>query len=262
MRLLVPTQHKRLNEAAGLVLLSVGLFLWLSLVSYQAQDPSWNSAAGPARPLNLTGYVGSYLSDLLLQAFGLAAFALPALVLLLAWRWLRSNVVPAPTAKVIGSILLLLSLGSALSLLPHWRLYGGAILPGGVFGLLLADYLLGSLNLVGAILIDITGLMISIYLISTFTMETAAVWFAPITRLFAQLAAAWAAWKQRFAERRAQKLATRLEQAKAAQVRRTAVVEKPAEKKRPAPEPQPEFVEEPAASFDEIPICPMPDAPP
>ena len=186
MRLLVPTQHKRLNEAAGLVLLSVGLFLWLSLVSYQAQDPSWNSAAGPARPLNLTGYVGSYLSDLLLQGFGLAAFAFPALVLLLAWRWLRSNTVPAPTAKVIGSLLLLLSLGSALSLGPHWRLYGGAILPGGVFGLLLADYLLASLNLAGAILIDITGLMVSIYLISTFTMEKAAIWFAPLTRLFAR----------------------------------------------------------------------------
>ena len=56
MRLLVPTQRKRLNEATGFVLLSLGLFLWLSLVSYQAQDPSWNTSAGSARPLNLTGY--------------------------------------------------------------------------------------------------------------------------------------------------------------------------------------------------------------
>ena len=37
MKLLSPTQHKRVNEATGLVLLSLGSFLWLSLLSYQAQ---------------------------------------------------------------------------------------------------------------------------------------------------------------------------------------------------------------------------------
>ena len=69
MKLLSPTPHKWLNEVTGLLLLSVGLFLWLSLVSYQAQDPSWNTSAGSARRLNLIGYVGSYLVDLLLQTF-------------------------------------------------------------------------------------------------------------------------------------------------------------------------------------------------
>src|SRR6266436_6942422 len=91
MRLLVPTQRKRLNEAIGVAFLSLGLFLWLSLVSYQSQDPSSNTSAGSAHPLNLTGYVGSYLADLLLQSFGLAAFAFPILFLLLAWKWLRSD---------------------------------------------------------------------------------------------------------------------------------------------------------------------------
>src|SRR5882762_5181318 len=141
MRLLVPTQHKRLNEASGVVFLSLGLFLWLSLVSYQAQDPSWNTSAGLARPLNLTGYVGSYLSDLLLQTFGLAGFSFPVLALLLGWKWLRSDDVEAPVAKIMGTVLFLLSAGAALSLGPGWRLFGGTIQAGGVLGLLAADYL-------------------------------------------------------------------------------------------------------------------------
>ena len=99
MKLLSPTQHKWLNEVTGLVLLSVGVSMWLSLVSYRAQDPSWNTSAGLARPLNLTGYAGSYFADLLLQTFGLAAFAFPVLALLLGWKWLRSEDVEAPAAK-------------------------------------------------------------------------------------------------------------------------------------------------------------------
>ena len=90
MKLITPTQHKRLNEATGVVLMSVGVFLWLSLLSYQSQDPSWNTATGATRPINLTGYFGSYLADLMLQSFGLAAFAFPILTLILAWKWLRS----------------------------------------------------------------------------------------------------------------------------------------------------------------------------
>src|SRR5207248_7951572 len=70
MKLLSPTQHKRVNEATGLALLSFGSFLWLSLLSYQALDPSANTSAGAGRPLNLIGYPGSYLADILLQTFG------------------------------------------------------------------------------------------------------------------------------------------------------------------------------------------------
>ena len=58
MKLLSPTQHRRLNEAVGFLLLSMGLVALLSLVSYHSQDPSWDTASD-ARPLNLIGYPGS-----------------------------------------------------------------------------------------------------------------------------------------------------------------------------------------------------------
>jgi S-DNA-T family DNA segregation ATPase FtsK/SpoIIIE len=270
MKLINPTQHKRLNEATGLVLLSVGVFLWLSLLSYETQDPSWNTATGSVRPLNLIGYAGSYASDLLLQTFGLMAFFFPILALLLAWKWVRSETFEAPAAKLIGSTAFLLSAAAALSLGPNWRLFGGTIRLGGAIGLIAADYLIASFNTVGAILLDLTILIVSLYLISTFTMQKFAVFFAPVARAAADLRGRWRAWQERSAERRKQKLAARLQQAREAQARRSAVAEKPkpAEPTRaeraPAIEPDPEPVSEaevePAAA--EIPICTLDDTPP
>jgi S-DNA-T family DNA segregation ATPase FtsK/SpoIIIE len=196
MKLITPTQHKRLNEATGVVLLSAGIFLWLSLLSYESQDPSWNTATGAStHPLNLTGYFGSYLSDLMLQTFGLAAFAFPILSLLLAWKWLRSDDLEAPAAKLIGSAVFLLSFGAALSFAPDWRLFGGTIRLGGALGLLLADYLVDSLNMAGAILLVITALIVSVYLISTFTMEKFVSWFAPLVDR-------WNVWREQVEQRK------------------------------------------------------------
>jgi S-DNA-T family DNA segregation ATPase FtsK/SpoIIIE len=266
MKLLSPTQHKGLNEATGFVLLFIGLFLWLSVVSYQAQDPSWNTSAGSTRALNLTGPVGSYTADLLLQTFGLASFAFPVLALLLAWKWLRSEPVEAPVAKIIGTVLFLLSAGAVLSLGPDWRIFGGTIRPGGVLGLVVEDYLIGALNFTGSILLEITVLIVSIYLISTFTMERLGVWFAPLSRAMSRLAAQWADWRERREKRKEEKAAARLEkkarQAEARREKRTSRETEgaePAQKPRPRPLPPAEAGEpEP----QEIPICTLADTPP
>ena len=117
MKLLSPTQHRRLNEIVGFLLLSLGLVMLLSLVSYHTQDPSLDTAAA-ARPLNLVGYPGSYLSDLFFQMFGAAAFLFPLLTFLLSWKWIRSEELQAGGVKIFGSILLTLALSAGLSFAP------------------------------------------------------------------------------------------------------------------------------------------------
>ena len=181
MRILGPTRFHRLNEAGALVFLFAGLFFSLSLVSYQPQDPSWNSVSGATRAHNLTGFAGSYTSDLCFQVFGLSAFAIPVLLWMLAWCWVRSVEIRAPFIKVIGSGLLLLSSSAALSLLPAWHPWNGTFSAGGILGVLLADSLLASLNLTGAVLLTSISLILSIYLISTFSMTTLAKWLAGLT---------------------------------------------------------------------------------
>ncbi len=215
MKLLSPTQHRRLNEIVGFLLLSLGLVMLLSLISYHTQDPSFDTASA-ARPLNLVGYPGSYLSDLFFQMFGAAAFLFPLLTFLLSWKWIRSEELEAGGVKIFGSILLTLALSAALSFVP-FRLFGGNIRIGGTLGLTLANYLVDSLNVIGALVITLTAIVISVYLVSTFTLATLAGWLAGPSAWFAARGEAWRAWRER-AHQRA------IEKAKAKAVARRAPV--------------------------------------
>ncbi len=219
MKIIGPTRFARLNEAAGLVLLFVGLFFVLSLISYHPRDPSWNSVSGDLRAHNLTGRAGSYTADLCLQLFGLTSFSIPVLLWLIAWRWVRSRPVEAAFVKVIGALLFFLSVSTALSLGSGWRLWNGAFWAGGVLGLLLADSLIASLNLTGTILLTAASLIVSIYLISKFSMATAAEWLAPLAAWLANLQTWWEDWRARreaLAKERAQMRAERRAEALAA----------------------------------------------
>ena len=176
MKLLSPTESKRLNEVAGFVFLTIGLLVLFSLVSYRTYDPSWNSAAGNVHPQNLAGYVGSYLADFLLQTFGLAALLFPAGAFLLGWKWIRSDVIEDPGVKLTGFILLGCSIAAAMGQAPRLHVFG---LPAsGLIGMLLAHALVGALNSAGAILVTLTALIVSVYLVSTFTLARLEDWFA------------------------------------------------------------------------------------
>ncbi len=131
MRFLGPTRFDRLNEALAFVFLFGGMFLILSLVSYHPDDPSWNAVSSAARARNLTGPAGAHISDLLLQTFGFAAFAIPFLLWLLAWKWIRSQPIADAGVKIIGSLLLLFSVCGGLALGPYWRSWPISFGPGG-----------------------------------------------------------------------------------------------------------------------------------
>ena len=77
MRILTPSDNKRINELIGFVGLSLAVLLTLSLLSYSPHDASFNVSApapgaGPAR--NWIGPVGAHMADLLFQFCGFAAF--------------------------------------------------------------------------------------------------------------------------------------------------------------------------------------------
>ena len=195
MKLLSPTQNHWLNEIIGFMLLSLGLVIFLSLVSYHVQDPSLDTAAS-SRPLNLVGYPGSYLADLSFQLFGAASFLFPPMAFLLAWKWIRSEEMQAGSAKIIGFAMLTLSLAGGLSFLPL-HLYGGTIPIGGTLGLVLANRLVDNLNPTGALLATLTTVTISLYLVSTFTLAKLAGWFAGPIGWFGARADAFREWRER-----------------------------------------------------------------
>lgn len=178
MKLLGPTTHKRLNEALAFLFLFLGLAIMLSLISYSAIDPSWNTATSVVRPSNLMGRFGSHLSDVCFQLFGLSSFVIPALILLLAWKWMQSKPIDAAGIKVAGALMFVLGACTSFSLAPGARAFSGAIPAGGLFGMILADMLVFYFNFTGAALFTATVLVVSLYLISTFSIAILLEWIA------------------------------------------------------------------------------------
>jgi S-DNA-T family DNA segregation ATPase FtsK/SpoIIIE len=94
---------RRAVEAGGLLLMVLAGALLLALLSFDASDPSLNTAADRP-PTNLMGYPGSVAADLLLQGLGLASLMLVLVPGVWGWRifrhragglwWLRLALLP------------------------------------------------------------------------------------------------------------------------------------------------------------------------
>ena len=193
MNYLGPTSRPRLNEAVAVVFLFAGLFLLISLVSYNPFDPSWNTATSVAKPLNLMGRAGATLADFLLQAFGFAAYAIPVLTLMLGWSWVRSVPIHTPWAKLAGSGMLVSASCAAFGFGTDWRPIADSLPAGGVVGGILADSLVSSMNLTGAAMFTGVCWILGLYLVSTFEMSKLAKWFgAPASALGRALSRIWA----------------------------------------------------------------------
>src|SRR5260370_12280151 len=121
--------NKRFNELVGFLCIPVAVLIALALLSYSPKDAAFNvSALGPdgSPARNWIGPAGAYAADFLFQIFGFAAFLLPAALLVLGWRWLRSRAIDSQVATVAGFALLLLSLPTLLSLWHWWEGRGAA----------------------------------------------------------------------------------------------------------------------------------------
>src|SRR5260370_4924337 len=103
MRLLTgifaPTGNRRLNELIGFLLCVSALLLFLALASYSPLDPSFNSASvltvsHGAR--NWIGIIGAYLSDIILQFWGVGSFLLPVFLAMWGVRWFRPRALLTP----------------------------------------------------------------------------------------------------------------------------------------------------------------------
>ncbi|HXQ97878.1 MAG TPA: DNA translocase FtsK [Candidatus Limnocylindrales bacterium] len=216
VRLLTPTENHRLNELVGFLGLTMGLLVALSLLSYNPHDASLNVSAldsGSHAASNWIGPVGAHGADLLFQGFGYAAFLLPAGILVLGTRWIRSRTVESPVAKVVGWGLLGLGLPALVSLwgFPNVR---GAAPPGGLLGDLLAAGLTAAFNSIGAQLVTVAALLAALFLTTKFTFLGAESWAkGPLSKIkfLAQARERWAEWRE---QREQERLRKRVEEIK------------------------------------------------
>jgi DNA segregation ATPase FtsK/SpoIIIE, S-DNA-T family len=178
VRFLTPTENKRLNELIGFLCLTLAVLLALALISYSRDDVAFNVSAPSAkdgRPAqNWIGPAGAYASDLLFQVFGFAAFLLPAAMLVLGWRWLRSRAIDSQGAALFGYVLLLLSLPSLLSLWHFWDVRG--VPSGGLLGSVLSNELRAGFNFWGASLIAFAVFLSAVFMTTRFSFAGTHAW--------------------------------------------------------------------------------------
>jgi DNA segregation ATPase FtsK/SpoIIIE, S-DNA-T family len=150
---LAPTRNRALNMILGLALALVSLLLLLALATYHATDPSLNTSADPAAAhavRNAVGLFGAWLSDLLLQTFGLTAFLLPLWLGAIGWSWMRSRTGSSALLRWTGILLGCAFLPASFGLLPwHWH-WLHLVPVEGVVGRLMAGLLVGYFNFWGA----------------------------------------------------------------------------------------------------------------
>ena len=178
MRLLSPTENKRLNELVGFLCISLAVLVALALISYSPRDASFNVSAQPADSgvtNNWMGPVGAYTSDLLFQIFGFSAFLLPLAIAVLGWRWCRSRSLDSQSATVGGYFLLLVSLPSLLALFP-FPAVRGAIPAGGTVGSLISSELLAGFNFWGALLVAVALFFTSLFMTTRFSFAGTHAW--------------------------------------------------------------------------------------
>ncbi len=140
------------NEIVGIVLLAVGVLLALCLLTYNSADPSFNTASRETTA-NFIGAVGANIAAVLLQTFGLAAYLLPILILLAAWRAFWSENLIVPLVRVVGFVLLVIGVSALLPLLGFGLFFDKSVPAGGLIGAVVAGFLSYGLGTVGSIVL-------------------------------------------------------------------------------------------------------------
>lgn len=161
-----------LRESRLLLLVAVTIYLILVLYGFDRNDPAWSNSASDLVPRNLGGYLGAWLADVLLFAFGVSAWWWVVFLMQQIWvdyRGLSRNSLfdrRAAWVALTGFFLLLLASSALESLRLHTLKAELPSVPGGMLGKILGDGLAHMLGFTGATLFFLALIAIGFSLFS------------------------------------------------------------------------------------------------
>lgn len=149
------------HEAIGILLMAIGIFILLSLVSYDPTDPSffYYTSKKVKEISNWMGIVGSYLSGFLFEGFGFASFFIPFVMIVFAITFIFRFEWKYFFIKILGWIGILLSISSLMSL--FFKSFYRETLMGGFLGEIISRCLIRYFNRPGAAVLLIVALILS-----------------------------------------------------------------------------------------------------
>ena len=168
--------HRRLREAAFLLLLPLAIYLFACFASYSPNDPGWSHAGDPTLAIrNFGGAFGAWVADLTFYLCGFVAYALPLLLLVVGGVVLRGAPTIErsslePTLRLIGFVTFFIAAPG----LAYLHGGGPTILPageGGILGNLVGGSLTRTFGPLGS------GLFLLALLLVAITLATGLSWF-------------------------------------------------------------------------------------
>jgi S-DNA-T family DNA segregation ATPase FtsK/SpoIIIE len=160
---------QRLLEAGLLITTIVAMFIMLALFTFNPADPGWSQTGYQIPVRNVGGAVGAYISDFLLNIFGVIAFTLPLLIAFTGWllfqRFYRLIQLDYFTLglKVIGFILFYTGITAIASMNFDDIYYFSA---GGIIGDFVSGSLLPFLSFVGTTLLFLMFILVGFVLLT------------------------------------------------------------------------------------------------
>ncbi len=154
------------QDVIAISFLGLGAFLGLALFSFNPQDPSLNSIGQSLRASNYCGLVGSFVSDILFQFFGVSSWVLVLSLMKMSVAAYRGQPLNFKNIRFVWALLLIVDVSSLLSLyLPHHKIYSGQIFLGGLLGLGVSQALVRAFNQAGVqvILWSFTAMLVVFY---------------------------------------------------------------------------------------------------
>ena len=160
-------KEKRISEVIGILLLALAIFVFISLITYHCGD-ILQEKVPPNKPLgNWGGIVGAYLAYWLFFTIGrIASFVIPVAIIFWGGIKCRAIKVEKWPLRIVGIVLLLLSLCVILGL--SFKEYVANFPAGGYIG----DSLLKPLSVfgrIGAYLVVVTVIIVSLPLATEFS---------------------------------------------------------------------------------------------
>jgi DNA segregation ATPase FtsK/SpoIIIE, S-DNA-T family len=185
-------KEKLIKELQGMALATVGTFILLALLTYNAADVSWNSYSNEGGIHNLGGRLGAQVADLFFSGFGLATYLIPWALLYMAYTLFRFKEIRLRSYKLLASFGLIFSLSTLFAFFRDTTsLFGQQVATGGAVGKLTCNLLKATVGSTGAMLVLLPLLAASIMILSKFSFVLFAGWWLE------NFKNKWVAWQER-----------------------------------------------------------------
>ena len=187
-----PKKEKLTKELQGMGLATVGTFILLSFLTFNAADVSWNSYSSDGSIQNLGGRLGAQIADLFFITVGLASYLIPLALLYMAYILFRFKEIRIRYYKLLAFAGLLFSLSMLFAFFrDKTELFGQQVSTGGAIGAVVVLFLKSTLGSTGAMLLLLPLLAASIMILSKFSFVLFVGWWLET------LKHKWRAWQER-----------------------------------------------------------------